>query len=87
MTSPAENLRINVLYFARLQEQSGRAGETCTVDAPCTAAQLYALLREKYCFDLPQERLRAAVNHSFCTWDTLLCDGDTAAFIPPVAGG
>ena len=70
---------ITILYFAALREQAGKEQET--------PAELYAELQAAYAFDLPQERLRAAVNHAFCDWQTALTDGDTVAFIPPVSGG
>ena len=77
---------ITILYFAALREQAGKEQETRTTAAQ-TPAELYAELQAAYAFDLPQERLRAAVNHAFCDWQTTLNDGDTVAFIPPVSGG
>lgn len=78
--------QVNILYFAALREQAQRDSETLSTSAQ-TAAQLYAQLQKQYQFDLSQEKLRAAINHSFCAWDTPLTDGDTIAFIPPVSGG
>ncbi|XXQ69055.1 MoaD/ThiS family protein [Neisseriaceae bacterium B1] len=78
--------QINILYFAALREQAQREQEMRTTNAR-TPAELYAELQTAYAFDLPQERLRAAVNHAFCAWETALEDGDTVAFIPPVSGG
>lgn len=80
------NQNINVLYFASLREYTTQAQETRQTNAT-TPAELYTELQTIYDFDLPQERLRAAVNHAFCDWHTLLKDGDTVAFIPPVSGG
>ncbi|WP_274584510.1 MoaD/ThiS family protein [Neisseria leonii] len=77
---------IHVLYFAALREQAGRERETRATAAD-NPAELYAELQSVYGFELPQERLRAAVNHQFCAWDTALAEGDTVAFIPPVSGG
>lgn len=78
--------KINVLYFAILREQAQKEQEIHETHAQ-TPAELYAELQASYAFDLPQERLRAAINHAFCAWETELCDGDTVAFIPPVSGG
>lgn len=77
---------INILYFAVLREQANQEQEVRQTNAQ-TPAQLYAELQAVYDFDLPQSRLRAAVNHAFCDWQTKLQDGDTVAFIPPVSGG
>ena len=81
-----KNQHITILYFAALREQAGKEQETRSTAAQ-TPAELYAKLQAAYTFDLPQERLRAAVNHAFCDWHTTLTDGDTVAFIPPVSGG
>lgn len=77
---------INILYFAALREQTNQEQETRQTNAQ-TPAQLYAELQTVYGFELPQSRLRAAVNHTFCDWQTELKEGDTVAFIPPVSGG
>ncbi|MDO4693606.1 MAG: MoaD/ThiS family protein [Eikenella sp.] len=86
MTSNAEPRRLTVLYFAALREQSGKEREERLTRA-ADAAALYAELAAEYGWDLPQSRLRAAVNHTFCPWQQTLQDGDTVAFIPPIAGG
>ena len=74
--------QLTILYFAALREAAGKEREIRT-----TPAALYAELQTEYALPLPQSRLRAARNHTFCEWDTPLADGDTIAFIPPVAGG
>lgn len=78
--------QINILYFAALREQAQTEQETRSTTAQ-NPAELYAELQTVYAFDLPMERLRAAVNHAFVAWETELHDGDTVAFIPPVSGG
>ncbi len=83
------NLRtvsLRIQYFAILREQRGLAEETLTTVAP-TAAALYEELRTRHAFTLPAERLRVAINNDFAPWSTALADGQTLAFIPPVAGG
>ena len=77
---------INVLYFAALREQAAQEQESRQTAAH-TPAELYTELQAVYHFNLPQERLRVAVNHAFCDWQTELKDGDVVAFIPPVSGG
>lgn len=86
MTSTAEPRPLTVLYFAALREQAGKERETVH-SAAADPAALYAELAAQYGFTLPQSRLRAAVNHSFCPWTQPLAAGDTVAFIPPIAGG
>jgi len=77
---------VRVQYFAILREQRGVAEEKLETDAP-TPEALYAVLRERYAFTLPVERIRAAVNGDFVAGSAPLRDGDTLVFIPPVAGG
>ena len=77
---------LTILYFAALREAAGKERETRTTPA-ATPAALYAELQTEYALPLPQSRLRAARNHTFCEWDTPRADGDTITFIPPVAGG
>lgn len=77
---------LTILYFAALREQAQTEQETRTTSAK-NPAELYAELQQQYGFELPQNRLRAAVNHAFVAWETELADSDTVAFIPPVSGG
>lgn len=79
-------MQLTILYFAALREQAQTEQQTVRSQA-ATVAELYAELAAQHGFTLPQNRLRAAVNHALCTWDTPLADGDTVAFIPPVSGG
>jgi molybdopterin synthase sulfur carrier subunit len=83
----SSTVKLTVLYFAALREQAGKESETLSTAAPVDAAALYARLAQQYGFTLPQNRLRAAVNHDFCDWQQTLANGDTVAFIPPIAGG
>lgn len=77
---------VRIQYYAVLREQRGRSEETVTSDA-ATARDLYAELRTRHGFALPEEMLRVVVNEEFVDWDTELGSGDTVVFIPPVAGG
>jgi molybdopterin converting factor subunit 1 len=77
---------VHVRYFAILREQRGVADEQVATDSG-TAVELYSELRSRHGFSLPAERLRVAINEEFAAWTTPLREGDTVAFIPPVAGG
>jgi molybdopterin converting factor subunit 1 len=79
-----KTLRIH--YFAILREQRGLAEEKLATTA-ATAAELYAELGARHGFTLAAKSLRAAVNEEFVPWTAMLRDGDSVAFIPPVAGG
>jgi molybdopterin converting factor subunit 1 len=78
--------QVHVRYFAILRDQRGQSEEKIAT-AAATAGELYHELRARHHFSLPAERLRVAVNDEFAPWTAALSDGDTLAFIPPVAGG
>lgn len=84
MSSTAD---ITILYFAALREQVGKEQESRTITVGSTPAALYSQLAQQYGFTLPQECVRAAVNHVFADWAQPLAANDIVAFIPPVAGG
>ncbi len=83
-------MKLNLLYFARLRETFGRAGETLEMPAG-TVADLLAALRLRgapWSSELGGERaFRVAVNQDMATPDTALSDGDEVAIFPPVTGG
>ena len=77
---------VHVLYFALLREQRGLS-EECVATRALTPRELYSELATLHGFSLGPAILRVVVNESFSPWDTNLADGDSVAFIPPVAGG
>lgn len=83
---PVAARRVRVRYFALLREQAGRSAEELETSA-ATALELYQELRRRRGLALEPERLRVAVNDEFGDWHTRLAEGDTVAFLPPVAGG
>lgn len=85
-TGPLKAQRVQVRYFALLREQAGRSAEELETTA-ATALELYQELRRRRGLALDPERLRVAVNDEFGDWHTRLSEGDTVAFLPPVAGG
>jgi molybdopterin-guanine dinucleotide biosynthesis protein A len=83
---PPAGRRLQVRYFALLREQAGRSNEALTTDAR-TPRDLYAQLQRDRGLKLAPEFLRVAINDEFGEWQQPLHDGDTVAFLPPVAGG
>ena len=78
-------MSVTVLYFASLRDAAGRDAEQ--LQQPASLAALYAELRARHGFTLPQERLRVAVDGAFVDWDSAVREGAEIAFIPPVSGG
>lgn len=81
---------IRVLYFARLRDQLGTAGE----DLPHTPEHVAALVAELRArggdWDdalASDKRVLVAVNQEVAPPDTPLADGDEVALFPPVTGG
>ena len=78
--------RVKVRYFALLREQAGRGSEALETGAR-TPQELYEQLQRERGLQLASQFLRVAVNDEFGDWQQPLADGDTVAFLPPVAGG
>lgn len=76
---------ITILFFAHLQDQTGKSSVQMKA-AGMTAGEIKEVISETY-------RLKSihtamiAVNEEFADDSTVLNDGDTIAFIPPVSGG
>lgn len=80
-------MNITVLYFASLADQAQKGSESLSLDAGTSLAKVYQQLQSSYQFRQQQSELRVAINDEFASWDDAIDDGDTIAFIPPVAGG
>jgi molybdopterin-guanine dinucleotide biosynthesis protein A len=78
--------RLSVRYFAMLREQAGVSTEDLRTSA-ATPAELYDEVRRLHRLTISSEFLRVAINDEFAEWRTILNDGDTVVFLPPVAGG
>jgi len=83
---------IRILYFARLREQLGTAGEALAPAADlATVGDILALLRHRggaWSELLAEEEpVLAAVNQELARPETPVADGDEVAFFPPVTGG
>lgn len=85
-------MKLRLLYFARLREAVGIAGEDIEVPPGIeTVAQLRAHLVDRGAewadAFAPTRRIRAAVNQDMVGDEAPLEDGAEVAFFPPVTGG
>lgn len=79
-------MKIKVLYFAQLADLAKKAEETKVV-FDSSLSSLYDELKNAYNFPQEFTQLQVAVNHQLSAHDTVLSDGDTVAFLPPMTGG
>ncbi len=87
-------MKVRVLFFARLREQLGSAGEEVDLESGiATVGALQAQLAARggvwqAALEGPAaRRLRVAVNQDMATPATPLRGGEEVAFFPPVTGG
>mgnify|MGYP000935001140 CR=1 FL=1 len=78
---------INVLYFARIAELTGKRTEQLALPAPVTVTAWLAQLREAYPALRDAGVLKVAVNKKHAQADTLIQDRDEVAIFEPVTGG
>ncbi|OZI10782.1 molybdopterin converting factor subunit 1 [Bacillaceae bacterium SAS-127] len=76
---------ITVLLFAHLQEEVGESQVTIEA-SEMTVSQVKKWIEERYQVS-SLHQVMAAVNENFATDETVVKEGDTIAFIPPVSGG
>lgn len=74
-------MRVTLLYFAALREQLGKSDEIADIPNGSTVGDLLARLPRT------TPVIRIAVNEEFVSISHAVCEGDTVAFIPPIAGG
>jgi len=91
-TPVSTQLRIRVVYLARLRDALGRAGETFELPADeATIESLVNALRKRggnFAAELAEGRaIRFAVNHRIAARSQSIADGDEVAIFPPVTGG
>ena len=79
-------MKIKVLYFAQLADLAKKAEEIKYV-YDSSISSLYTELKNTYNFPQEFAQLQVAVNHQLSAHDTILSDGDTVAFLPPMTGG
>jgi molybdopterin synthase catalytic subunit/molybdopterin converting factor small subunit len=76
---------VTVLVFGPLRERVGVA--EVHVSGTTVQSVWDELVRRHPAAAVDSGSVRAARNLDYCEWDTVVGDGDTIAFIPPVAGG
>jgi sulfur-carrier protein len=77
---------LTVRYFAIFREHAGIGEETVSLDAE-TAADVFALLKDRHGSDEPLGHCKVAINDVMADWQQTVADGDTVLLFPPVAGG
>jgi sulfur-carrier protein len=81
-------MRVTILYFAHLVDRTGTREETREVPNGATAVILRDLVAKAHTkLGESLKTCRIAVDEEFVDGGTLLRDGQTVAFIPPVSGG
>ncbi len=78
--------RVRVDYYAYFRERRGLSTEDVSTNA-ATLADLYFDLAERHGFRLPASVVKAIVGDEFAPMGSLIEDGTTVVFVPPVAGG
>lgn len=91
-TPVTTQLRVRVVYLARLRDALGSAGETLQLPADeATVDSLVGALRRRggaFAAELAEGRaVRFAVNHRIAPRSQSIADGDEVAILPPVTGG
>ena len=84
-------MRLKVLFFAELRVKMNREFIDSDFPGVRNIRELQEKLEEDYeeltgCFS-EYKSVKTAVNHEYCSSETILCDGDEVAFFPPVTGG
>lgn len=85
-------MNIRILYFARLREDMGMAGEmfelpSAVSDVKSLRAQLLARGGASAAAFAQGKAVRVSVNQDLARDDTPVKSGDEIAFFPPVTGG
>lgn len=79
-------MKVKVHYFASLREQRG-CSEEWVESSAVNAIQLYRELKNKHSFSLDESLIKCAINVEMASMHSLLEEGTTITFLPPVSGG
>jgi molybdopterin converting factor small subunit len=80
------NKTLTIRYFALFRENAGLGEESVSLEAE-TAADVFALLKDRHGSDEPLGHCKVAINDVMASWQDSVADGDTVLLFPPVAGG
>ncbi|OZI46144.1 molybdopterin synthase sulfur carrier subunit [Bordetella genomosp. 5] len=78
---------IDLLYFARIAELTGKRSEVWPLAGPTTGTQLLAALTERYPQLGQTRRLKLAINQTHAKPEAVIAPGDEVAVFEPVTGG
>lgn len=79
---------VRVLFFGVLKDVAGRAEEVIEVTPQSSIGAVFDSYRERFAtLEARRSSILFARNREFATPDTVLCEGDEVAFLPPVSGG
>ncbi len=81
-------MRVNVLFFGVLKDLVGSAEDTLEIAPGSTLESVFESYAERFA-TLRGKRpsILFARNREFSRPETMLCDNDEVAFLPPVSGG
>jgi molybdopterin converting factor subunit 1 len=81
-------IRINVLYFAQARDAAGTDAESVSLPTTSSVKMLVSQsMKAHQRLKGMSDTIRIAVNEEIAAEDDRLADGDTVAFLPPIAGG
>lgn len=79
-------MKVEVKYFAALRECTGKSSEVLELNNG-RVEDIFNDLNKQYSFPVDKHHLKVAVNEEYQSFESVVKDGDTLVFIPPVAGG
>lgn len=82
-----QTMAVTVLYYARLADKAGREQEQVTLAPQTTLPELYEMLSRQYDFGCGHQDLEVIISEQLANWSDTLRDGDSVAFMRPIAGG
>ena len=80
-------MRVSILLFGIARDIIGKKTLEMEVNEACSVVELKGILLEKYPRFEALKYLGVAVNNEYAKNDTIICESDEIALIPPVSGG
>ncbi|MEW5806220.1 MAG: molybdopterin converting factor subunit 1 [Acidobacteriota bacterium] len=80
-------MKVKILLFASFREKAGKSELIEEIEEGTTAREIWEELKKRYSLPILSEHVLMAINEEFAMEDTIVKDGDTIAFFPPVSGG